>query len=177
MPASPVPRGESAAARLLASLASLPGKEAIVFGKRSLSFGDISLLAGRYARSLAALGVRRGDRVAVFAETTPDLVVALVGHHLLGAVHVPVNTHYREEEAGHILRDSGATAILLDPASPCAQVLRRCGELPSLRHVISLGAEGTGIPFASLVPFATLAAFSSLVSPGSRDPGLSLIHI
>ena len=105
---------DSAAARLLASLEAFPGKEAISFGSRSISFGELGLLASRYALSLASLGISRGDRVAVFAESSADLVVALVGHHLLGAVHVPVNTRYREEEAGHILRDSGAAALLYD---------------------------------------------------------------
>ena len=103
--------------RLFSNLREEPEKPAILFEGRTWTFADLDRLSQRYASGLSRAGVRRGDRVAVFAETSPDVVVALLGHYRLGAIHVPVNTRYRGEEIEHILADSGATAALLGPTS------------------------------------------------------------
>ncbi len=134
----------SAPGKLLSSLTAFAGREALVFGGRALTFGDLDLLSARYAAGLSALGVRRGDRVAVFAESSPDLVVALLGHYRIGAIHVPINTRYRAEEAGHILRDSGAKAVLVCPGTDCARVLDGIGPLPGLHLRVTVGGEHAG---------------------------------
>ena len=101
----------SAVERLFSALESERAKPAIVFEGKSLTFGDLDDLSRRYAQGLARAGVGRGDRIAVFAETRPEVVVALLGHYRLGALHVPMNDRYRGEEAAHVLRDSGAKAL------------------------------------------------------------------
>ncbi len=130
-------------ARLLASLTAFAGKEAIRFGSRALTFGDLDLLSRRYAAGLTALGVGSGDRVAVYAESSPELVAALLGHYRLGAIHVPINTHYRAEEAGHILRDSGASFLLFSPSPEIERVLSEIGPLPRLKDVVALGGTAS----------------------------------
>ncbi len=123
------------AERLFAALGTRAGKPAIVFEGRTWTFGDLDRLSAAYARGLAAKGIESGDRVAVFAETSPDVIVALLGHYRLGAVHVPINTRYRGEELAHVLVDSGAKAILLGAGSPCARVLEELppSQAPALR--------------------------------------------
>lgn len=165
----PRPGLSSAAARLLAALSGFPGKVAIEAEEGSLTFGDLEERSRAYALSLKALGILPGERVAVFAGTSPDLVIALLGHHRLGAIHVPINTRYREEEAGHILRDSGAAAVLFEPGSPCAAVLRAAGDLPALRLRIALGPERRGGRGMAAVPFRSLAADAA---PGRPLPPL-----
>jgi acyl-CoA synthetase (AMP-forming)/AMP-acid ligase II len=68
----------------------------------------------RFAAALAARGVARGDRVAVFAANRAEVVEALLAHHRLGAIHVPINPGYQEAELEHILIDSGAKLLLVD---------------------------------------------------------------
>lgn len=109
--------------RLFSALEAEPEKTAIVFEGRSLTFGELDALSWRYARGLAAAGVEKGDRVAVFSETSPEVIIALLGHYRLGAIHVPINTRYRAGEVAHILEDSGAKALLLRAGSPCAGVV------------------------------------------------------
>ena len=104
---------DSRIGRLLSALQDDPRRPAIVFEGKTWTFGDLDRFSTRYARGLVRAGVRRGDRVAVLAETSPEVVVALLGHYKAGAVHVPINTRYRGEEISHILADSGAGAILL----------------------------------------------------------------
>jgi len=77
----------------------------------------------KYAGRLASLGLSPGDRVAVFAETAPDVIAALLGHLRSGILHVPINTRYRAEEARHILVDSGAAAVLVRSGESGAAVV------------------------------------------------------
>src|SRR5262245_16701999 len=67
-----------------------------------------------YASALQARGIARGDRVALFAESAVDVVVAAVGHHRAGFVHVPANPGYGAAERAHVVDDSGAKLVLDD---------------------------------------------------------------
>ena len=133
--------------RLFSALDAEPEKTAIVFEGRPFTFGELDRLSRRYARGLAAAGVERGDRVAVFSETSPEVIVALLGHYRLGAIHVPINTRYRAGEVAHILEDSGAKAILLRAESPCAGVVAGLEPPPgALAFRIWLGAGNRAGP-------------------------------
>ncbi len=127
--------------RLLGCLQSRSAHPAVVWNGRSYTFEEIQRLANHYADRLRSLGIRRGDRVAVFAETCPEVVAAFVAHLESGVVHVPINTRYKADEARHILEDSGAAAVLVGGEDEeCTGVLReilgRCPE--HLKHVIAL---------------------------------------
>ncbi|MGD2115008.1 MAG: AMP-binding protein, partial [Acidobacteriota bacterium] len=64
------------------------------------------------AAALAGQGVTPGDRVAFYADGSPDLVVLHLAVLRLGAIAVPVNLAYREREVGHILADSEPRLVL-----------------------------------------------------------------
>jgi acyl-CoA synthetase (AMP-forming)/AMP-acid ligase II len=147
---------------LLSALETAGEKPAIVFEGRTWTFADLDRLSAAYARGLSAKGVKRGDRVAVFAETCPEVIVALLGHYRLGAIHVPINTRYREEEFAHVLTDSGARAILLRGGSPCTRVLEDLAPSPDPAFRIWIGAENAA-------PRAEDVTFDRLVEMGARD--------
>src|SRR5262249_39609554 len=134
-----------------------PQKPAILFEGRTWTFSDLDRLSASYARGLAGSGVRRGDRVAVFAETSPEVVVALLAHYRIGAIHVPINTRYRGEEITHILSDSGASAALLGSRGPGADAFR---DLP-LR--VAVGRDDP--------PGGGLVRFQDLLAPESGSAG------
>ncbi len=81
--------------------------------ERSLTWRELDTWSRRWMSVLNDKGVRPGDRVAVFAPSSLELVAALVAHHRAGLVHVPVNTRYRRREIDHIVTDSGS-ALLAD---------------------------------------------------------------
>ena len=81
------------------------------------SFRDLDRLSARFAAGLAAFRVRRGDAVAVRMPTCPEAVVALLGILRAAAVHVPLNPAFGEEEAGHVLDDSGAKLTVAPSAA------------------------------------------------------------
>ncbi|QDG50352.1 AMP-binding protein [Persicimonas caeni] len=127
--------------RLFRHVHSGSDRTAFALGERQVSWAELDALSRRYAAGLSALGLERGDRVAVIVETSIDMIVALLGHYRLGLVHVPVNTAYRDVEVGHILRDSGARAVLVDAGTPSHEVLRGLDAPQPLAHRIVLGGE------------------------------------
>ncbi|HSZ41651.1 MAG TPA: AMP-binding protein [Trebonia sp.] len=64
------------------------------------------------AAGLAARGVRRGDRIALYLQNVPQFVIGLLAAWKLGAIAVPVNPMLKERELRYVLRDSGARAII-----------------------------------------------------------------
>ncbi|MET9387761.1 FadD3 family acyl-CoA ligase [Streptomyces sp. NPDC002928] len=88
--------------------------EAVVDGELRLTFrelaGRIRVAAGAYAQEL---GVRKGDRVALWAPNSAEWIVAAFGLLAAGGVLVPVNTRFKDAEAHDIVRRSGAKALLV----------------------------------------------------------------
>jgi long-chain acyl-CoA synthetase len=70
----------------------------------------------RAAGGLERLGVRQGDVVCILLHNSPAFLEAMLATRLLGAYWCPINWHYKADEAGWILRDSGARALVTDPA-------------------------------------------------------------
>ena len=89
-----------------------PDHEFVVDGDTRLTFRDVRAQAIEIARSLIASGVEPGDRVAMWAPNSATWIIASFGVYAAGGVLVPLNTRYRGEEAGHILRTSGARLLL-----------------------------------------------------------------
>ncbi len=110
---------------LLPDLARDPSRTAVRVGEAALSFGELGRAARAHAGRLADAGIRRGDRIALWA--TPELptVVALVGNALLGAATVPLNPAIGERELAHVLSDAAPRLVLA--AQPAAFAVRTPG--------------------------------------------------
>jgi acyl-CoA synthetase (AMP-forming)/AMP-acid ligase II len=89
--------------------------------QRRHSFTELVDAVGRQAAALAAQGVQAGDRVALLAPNTDQLVQALLACWWLGAVACPLNIRWSEAELAYALDDSGAALLLVD-ASFAARV-------------------------------------------------------
>ncbi|HEY3570221.1 MAG TPA: amino acid adenylation domain-containing protein [Thermoanaerobaculia bacterium] len=92
--------------------AAEPEAVVLVAGEERITCGELESRANRLARFLAAQGVGPEVRVAVCAERTPDLVVALYAVLKAGGAYVPVDPAYPEERQAAILGDSGALLLL-----------------------------------------------------------------
>lgn len=131
-------------------------------GGRRATFGDIAAASARLANGLAALGVTRGERVAVMLPQGLEAAVAHVAVYRMGAIVVPLSLLFREEAIKVRIADSGARAAIIDPsAEVLIETIRQ--ELDSLDHVIvaAPGEDGPG----------TLAGLCALASssPGWVD--------
>ncbi|MFB7180872.1 AMP-binding protein [Streptomyces sp. NPDC056257] len=94
--------------------ARAPERTALAYFDGRIGYAEADALSDSVAGHLAARGVRRGDRVAVMLQNTPHFVLAVLGAWKAGAVVVPLNPMYKTGEVRHVLRDSGAAALVCD---------------------------------------------------------------
>jgi acyl-CoA synthetase (AMP-forming)/AMP-acid ligase II len=92
-----------------------PDREAVVEagGGPRLTYRQLWDRAARVAGGLRAAGVSRGDRVAIRLGNGVDWVLAFFGTILAGAIVVPVNTRFTDDEAAYVVTDSGAGYVFL----------------------------------------------------------------
>jgi HIP---CoA ligase len=103
---------ETIPAALRRAATAYGAEEAVVEGGRRVSFAELAGLVDDAARALVATGVQPGDRVAIWAPNSLEWMVASFSVYAAGAVLVPLNTRFKGEEAGHVLRTSGARVLL-----------------------------------------------------------------
>ncbi|EWM18231.1 acyl-CoA ligase (AMP-forming), exosortase A system-associated [Kutzneria sp. 744] len=82
-----------------------PDRPALTFKDATLSYRELADRVARLAAGLAGFGVRRGDRVAVYAEKRIDTVVALMAISAAGAAFVPVNPLFKARHLAHVIED------------------------------------------------------------------------
>jgi acyl-CoA synthetase (AMP-forming)/AMP-acid ligase II len=127
---------------------------ALIDGDLRLSFRQLLEQTDRAARAFLAAGLRRGDRVAVWAPNIGEWVIAATGLQAAGGVLVPLNTRFKGIEAAWVLRKSRARALctvngflgndyveLLRSANGGAGKDRPVADLPELEHVVVLRGE------------------------------------
>ena len=98
--------------------------------------------ADRLSNALLALGVTRGERVAIVLPQCAETAIAQFAIHQLGAIAMPLSVLFGPDALEYRLQDSGAVAAIVasSAAAPFADdgLRARC---PSLRHVIVVGGE------------------------------------
>ena len=132
----------------------------MTFKKDTLSYGQLWSLAEKAAAGLAATGIERGQRVAVYLDKRIETVTAILGASAAGVVFVPINPLLRPAQVGHILRDCDVR-VLVTTADRMTLLTDELAASPALQDVVLVGA-----------PAAVPQAAESL-----RVQSLSLIHI
>ncbi len=117
-------------AGLLGQARAQPDHVALRLGDLARTYGELDERARRASHALATLGVRRGDRVAVMAPNSFEFFEAVHACGRLGAIVVPVNIHFKADETGWIVTDSGAAAVVVD--APLVPSLDGVGDVPRL---------------------------------------------
>ena len=102
-----------------------PDRDALIFMGTRITYRELEGLVNRFARALTALGVKRGDKVAMILPNVPQLVIAEYAVFRIGGVNVMNNPLYTEKELTHQLNDSDSTVLVtLDMFHPVAAKLR-----------------------------------------------------
>jgi malonyl-CoA/methylmalonyl-CoA synthetase len=84
-------------------------------GGRTLTYGDLFALSGRYANVLSAAGIVSGDRVAVQVEKSPEAIVLYLACLRLGAAYLPLNTAYTSAELDYFMGDAEPRVVICAP--------------------------------------------------------------
>ena len=142
------------------TVARFPDQDALVYADRGYrqTWREFADTVDAFAKGLMALGVSKGEKVAVWATNVPYWVTLQFATAKIGAILITVNTNYREHELRYLLNHSECENIFLidtlrdhafvDTLYAIAPELRRqgrsqlrCAALPHLKRVCYLGAE------------------------------------
>ncbi|MCD4687876.1 MAG: AMP-binding protein [Desulfuromonadaceae bacterium] len=165
---------------LLEEIASrYPDHDALVYPDRGLrySYRQLNDHCDRLAKGLLALGVAKGDHIAIWATNVPEWVLLQFATAKIGAILVTINTNYQAAELEYILRQSDARSLFLVqgfkgtsypetlrsviPNLADAAPGKLCSDkLPELNNVVFIG-DGTP---AGMLPFSALDKLAEQVT-------------
>jgi long-chain acyl-CoA synthetase len=98
------------------AVAQRPDAPAALFKGRAVSHGELDRRSDAFAAALAGLGVARGDRVALLLPNCPQFLICELGAWKAGAILVPLNPIYTEQELeGALARTGAETIVVLTP--------------------------------------------------------------
>jgi fatty-acyl-CoA synthase len=163
-----------------------PDDDALVYPDRDLrhSYRKFREVVEGCARALMALGLRKGDHVAVWGQNVPEWVILQFATGKMGAVLVTVNPAYKAQELKYVLDQSDAAALFLTSGVKDADFIEILGqavpeiadtadgelsveELPHLRHVVLMGeGDRRGLP---IMTFEEFVERGTEVSPEDLD--------
>jgi fatty-acyl-CoA synthase len=126
-------------------------RKAVVFEDRSRTYGELRDRARRVGDGLIGIGIEPGDRVAVLSTNRLEYFEIELGISRARGIMVPLNWRLRAGELATLLRRAGATTILVeDRFIATINELRRTGEVPDLRTVVSLGEKSGDLGYEEL---------------------------
>ncbi|GMR11161.1 MAG: long-chain fatty acid--CoA ligase [Anaerolineae bacterium] len=95
------------------SARDFPDRPCTIFKGAVITYSEMNELTDRLAAGLAARGVKKGDRVAIFMPNSPQFVIAFYAILKAGGVAVATNPLYTHREIKHQMNDSGAQLMLV----------------------------------------------------------------
>jgi fatty-acyl-CoA synthase len=156
-----------------------PNHDALVYVDRALrlKYSEFKKQVDNLAKSLMALGIKRGDHIAIWAYNVPEWVLLQFASAKIGAVLVTVNTYYKSHELEYLLKQSDTTTLFLVHSFKDVDYLKHVrkilpelssikpGEinsekLPFLKNIVYLGKEKQ----AGMFNFKNLFNFGKKIS-------------
>ncbi|WP_051341117.1 malonate--CoA ligase [Azospirillum halopraeferens] len=109
---------------------------------RTVTYAELEELTGRYARLLADLGLKKGDRVAVQVEKSAENIVLYLATVRAGGVYLPLNPAYTRAEVEYFLGDAEPRVFVCRPDAEAE--LAGTAAAAGVAHLLTLGTEGDG---------------------------------
>lgn len=106
-------KGDTLAKIIDRMAAQYPKNEAIISGKQRINYDTLIDRANSIANALIKMGVKKGDKVAIWMSNIPEWVYAHFACIKIGAPLIPLNTRYRTHEVEYILRQSDSTTLFM----------------------------------------------------------------
>jgi len=114
------------------------GKAALIFKGTSTSYAEFDEAVSLTADALLSLGINRGDRVALFMRNRTELLEFYFGCFRIGAVAVPLNHRYMQDEVVYAVNHSSASILIAD--DELYEIVEDIhSRVPTVRRVFSVG--------------------------------------
>jgi long-chain acyl-CoA synthetase len=102
-----------------------PQNPALIFLNGKMPYSVLDASVNRLANALSDLGVKKGDRVAIYTANCPQYVISYYAILKIGAIIVPINPLYVAHEVEHQVNDAGAeTIVVMSRFYPVVQKVR-----------------------------------------------------
>src|SRR5215212_10313281 len=169
-----------------------PPDDALVYVDRGLrySYEEFKEVVERCARALMALGLKKGDHVAVWAQNVPEWVILQFATGKTGTVLVTINPAYKANELRYVLEQSDATALFLTEGVQGADFMEILEEavpdladeepgevevegLPYLKHAVLIGEE---VPSPSIISYDEFLEGADEVSMEELEERQATLH-
>ncbi|HYI80460.1 MAG TPA: long-chain fatty acid--CoA ligase [Thermoleophilaceae bacterium] len=156
VPAASTETAPTGIADLLPRAAAKHGSSAAVMfndgGWKTRSFAEVGDTVRELAKGLMALGVEKGDKVSILANTRPEWSYHDFAALSAGATVVPIYQTNSPEECQYVLEDSDAKVVVVEDEAQLEKVRAMRDTLPKLEHVILMvGTAGDAISSDDLV--------------------------
>jgi long-chain acyl-CoA synthetase len=135
-------------------------------GWREIGWAEAGERVDDYANGLLALGIRKGNAVAIIAQTTLDWTLFDLALAQIGAVGVPIYANSSAHDAAYVLGHSESIAVLCEDEEQLAKVNEHRDELPRLEHALTYadlaGLAARGKAYAARHPDALADALEAV---------------
>jgi O-succinylbenzoic acid--CoA ligase len=122
---------------------------AVICGDERVTYAELNALIGEAAGGLRALGVEKGDRVAILLNNSIEFVAVLFAVARLGAVSVPLNIRHQLAENRHILEDCTAKVVVRE--HDLADRIPSPGSAIGPKYAVAVRRDGGDTPLAALL--------------------------
>jgi long-chain acyl-CoA synthetase len=107
-----------------------------------VSSDEMLAQANNIAAGLHAIGIRRGDRVALLSESRVEWTLTDAGCIFGGVIDVPIYPTLTPPQVRYILNDSGASALFIEGRAKFDELKPILAECPHVRHIVYFDSDG-----------------------------------
>jgi long-chain acyl-CoA synthetase len=119
-------------------VAKTPSETALIYFGARIPYSQLQEHVNRMAARLQSLGIRKGDRVALFMQNCPQFVIGFFGALGAGAIVTPTSPIYTSREVANQWNDAGASVVIADRRL-LSVIEGALPDLKTVRHVILIG--------------------------------------
>jgi len=135
-----------------------PRYKAVICGDdgREFTWSELDKMVNKLGNALTDMGVKKGDRVAVYLPNSPEFIFTYFAAARIGAIVTPFNILFRTGEISYILNNSRAKVLVGSSAETEQYVIETNVQFPHLEKIITVGSPVKGaVDFYSLISEAS----------------------
>ena len=169
-----LPLRERTIGALLARLArTRPDHACLLFEGRRYTFAEVDRLSGAIARGFAAIGVRKGDHVALLLENRPETLWTFFALGKIGAVAVPMNVAARGELLAAQLALSECVGLVVE-ASLVERFAQVRAKVPAIRQLVAIDVDADAARALAARLGLDVCAWDDLPEPSGEGPAVDV---
>ena len=164
-----LPLAERVAGKILAQQAAAAGERPFVFFRSGwTTYAQANRRANKVANALAAIGIKKGSRVAILLRNRLEYLDLWFGLSKLGAIQVPINSEYKVPQIVHVFRRSPIDVVVVE-TSLSGEMIEALGQLARAPGVLIVDAGVSPFPkgMEAAADYAAIVAQAGDEEPAS----------